>query len=108
MLFSSLLFLFLFLPITLLGYYLINKNYRNYWLLLASLIFFAWGGVSFTLILLASIVLNHIIGLKVQKHLDSRRGYWWLFAGVSANLLILGVFKYANFIIINICYDVYS
>lgn len=102
MLFSSLLFLFLFLPITLLGYYLINKNYRNYWLLLASLIFFAWGGVSFTLILLASIVLNHIIGLKIQRYLDSRRAYWWLFAGVSANLLILGIFKYANFIIINI------
>jgi alginate O-acetyltransferase complex protein AlgI len=102
MLFSSILFLYLFLPITLLGYYLINKHYRNYWLLLASLIFFAWGGVSFTLILLASIVINFFIGLKVQKYLDSKRGYWWLFVGVSVNLLILGIFKYANFIIHNI------
>jgi D-alanyl-lipoteichoic acid acyltransferase DltB (MBOAT superfamily) len=58
MLFSSLLFLYLFLPISLLGYYLINKNYRNYWLLLVSLIFFAWGGPSFTLILIGSIILN--------------------------------------------------
>jgi alginate O-acetyltransferase complex protein AlgI len=102
MLFSSLLFLYLFLPITLLGYYLIDRRYRNYWLLLASLVFFAWGGVSFTLILVGSIVLNYFIGLKVQKYVDTKRGYWWLFAGVAANLLILGIFKYANFLIINL------
>jgi alginate O-acetyltransferase complex protein AlgI len=102
MLFSSTLFLYLFLPLTLLGYYLIGKNYRNYWLLFASLIFFAWGGVSFTIILLISIVLNYVFGLKIEKHINSRIGYWWLFAGVSTNLLILGIFKYANFIIKNI------
>jgi alginate O-acetyltransferase complex protein AlgI len=102
MLFSSLLFLYCFLPISLLGYYLINVNYRNYWLLLVSLIFFAWGGVSFTAILIGSIILNYFIGLKVQKHLGTRRGYWWLFTGVSANLVLLGIFKYANFVISNI------
>ncbi len=65
-------------------------------------LFFAWGGVSFTLILLISIVLNYIIGLKIQKQLNTKYGYWWLFAGVSINIIILGVFKYANFIIENI------
>lgn len=102
MLFSSLLFLFLFLPLSLLGYYLIDRSYRNYWLLFVSLVFFAWGGVSFTIILLGSIVINYIAGLQIQKHLNSKSGYWWLFAGVSINILLLGVFKYANFIIDNI------
>jgi len=102
MLFSSILFLYLFLPTTLLGYYLINKDYRNYWLLLASLVFFAWGGVSFTAILIGSIILNYFFGIKLQQHLGTRKGYWWLFIGVSSNVLILGVFKYANFLIFNI------
>ena len=102
MLFSSALFLYLFLPLTLLGYYLINTNYRNYLLLFASLIFFAWGGIGFTFILLASIILNYIFGLNIQKHIASKKGYWWLFIGVSTNLLILGVFKYTNFLIKNI------
>ena len=102
MLFSSPLFLYFFLPLVLLGYYLFDKNLRNYWLLLVSLVFFAWGGVSFTFILLVSIVLNYFFGLKIEKHINSKRGYWWLFIGITVNLLILGVFKYANFIIKNI------
>lgn len=104
MLFSSLIFLFLFLPLTLVGYYFINTNYRNYWLLLASFIFFAWGGVSFTLILLFSIVINYFFGLRIQKNIENNRSYWWLFTGVTTNIIILGVFKYANFIIKNINY----
>lgn len=99
MIFSSLLFLYLFLPLTLLGYYLIQKEYRNTFLLLASLVFFAWGGASFTLILIFSIVLNYLFGLKIQKHLNTPAAYKWLALGVSSNILILGVFKYANFII---------
>lgn len=102
MLFSSLLFLYLFLPIALLGYYLLGMRYRNYWLLLVSLVFFAWGGVSFTAILILSIVLNYFAGLMVQKHLGTRQGFWWLFAGVAVNVVILGIFKYANFLITNI------
>ena len=102
MLFSSLLFLYLFLPLTLLGYYLVDKNYRNYWLLLASLVFFAWGGISFTVILLISIILNYLFGLQIQQHIETKKAYWWLFAGVSTNLLILGVFKYANFFVDNL------
>ncbi len=101
MLFSSPLFLYLFLPLTLLGYYCCGKNFKNYWLLFTSLVFFAWGGVSNTLILLVSIALNYFLGLKIQKYLLTKRGYWWLFTGVSVNLLILGIFKYTNFIIQN-------
>jgi len=102
MLFSSLVFLYLFLPLTLLGYYLINPNYRNYWLLFTSLVFFAWGGVSFTFILLFSIGINYLFGLKIQKNIENKKAYRWLFVGVASNVFILGVFKYANFIIKNI------
>jgi alginate O-acetyltransferase complex protein AlgI len=102
MLFSSLVFLYLFLPLTLLGYYIIPYKFKNYWLLFASVVFFAWGGVSYTVILIISIVLNYFFGLMVQMNLRSRKGYWWLFAGVACNILILGIFKYANFIIQNL------
>ena len=52
MVFASPIFLFLFLPITLLGYYLIHPKFRNFWLFLMSFIFYAWGGLSYALILL--------------------------------------------------------
>ncbi len=102
MIFSSTLFLYLFLPITLFGYYLLPRMFRNYWLLLASLIFFAWGGVSYTLILVVSIVANYLFGLFIQKNIERRRSWYWLCAGVTINLLLLGVFKYTNFLVINI------
>lgn len=102
MLFSSPIFLYLFLPLTLIGYYLSPSNLKNYWLLITSLVFFAWGGVSFTFILLASIILNYIFGLKIQKHIDTDKCYRWLVIGVATNVAILSVFKYANFFIENI------
>src|SRR4051812_2047823 len=102
MLFSSLLFLYLFLPIALAGYYLSPGHVKNYWLLFCSLIFFAWGGVSITIVLIISIVLNYIFGLMIGKNLPHKRSYYWLVAGVSANLFLLGIFKYANFTIFNL------
>ncbi|PBQ33833.1 membrane-bound O-acyltransferase family protein [Sphingobacteriaceae bacterium] len=102
MLFSSLQFLYLFLPITLLGYYLSPYKIKNYWLLLTSLIFFAWGGVSLTAILLASIILNYFFGRLIQKNSDSRKGYWWTFTGVSVNICLLAFYKYGNFFIYNL------
>lgn len=102
MLFSSVVFLFLFLPLTLLGYYIINEKYKNYWLLFTSIVFFAWGGVSETVILILSIILNYYFGLAIQKYIDTRKGYLFLFWGVTVNLLTLGVFKYANFFVGNL------
>lgn len=102
MLFSSPVFLYLFLPLTLLGYYLIPKKVKNYWLLITSLIFFAWGGVSYTMILIASIILNYYFGLLIQKNIESKKGQQWLKIGISTNLLILVVFKYTNFFTQNI------
>ncbi len=102
MLFSSPLFLYLFLPITLLGYYLMIPKLRNYWLLAASLVFFAWGGVTFTFILLGSILLNYFFGLWIQKQKTSDKGKLPLILGVSTNIAILAVFKYTNFLVQNL------
>lgn len=75
---------------------------RNYWLLAASLVFFAWGGVSFSLVLILSIVLNYFFGLTIQRNIGTLRAKRWLIAGVSANILILGIFKYTNFFVANL------
>jgi len=102
MLFSSLLFLYLFLPLTLLAYFIVNERYKNYVLLLSSLIFFAWGGVTYSVILVISILFNYFFGRLIQKHLSTKKARIWLIVGVSFNLILLGVFKYTNFIVENI------
>ncbi len=102
MVFSSLVFLFIFLPITLLLYYLIEVKYRNALLLLASIVFFAWGGVSYTVILFISIITNYFVGLLIDKYLNTKRARYLLALGVIVNIGILVVFKYANFFIENI------
>ncbi len=103
MVFSSPLFLYLFLPITLCVYFLLkNIKHKNYWLLFTSLIFFSWGGFSYTLILILSIILNYFLGLKIYKNLNTSKGHKWLVAGVSINILVLCVFKYLNFLILNL------
>lgn len=102
MLFSSPVFLFLFLPLALLGYFLSPKAIKNYWLLLVSLVFFAWGGVSYSLILIVSVIINYFFGLAIARHRGSKSGYGWTAAGVTINILILAIFKYTDFLIANI------
>lgn len=102
MLFSSAVFLFLFLPAVILGYYILRGSWRNIFLLISSFVFFAWGGVSYSVILLISIFLNYLFGQLIGRNLGNKRKKIWLGFGVGLNLLILGIFKYANFIIANI------
>ncbi len=102
MLFSSAIFLFLFLPIVIIGYYLLRGEWRNTFLFIASLVFYAWGGISYSVLLIVSILMNYFIGRLIGKNLGKRRSRLWLSLGVSLNLLFLGIFKYANFIIANL------
>lgn len=67
MVFSNAVFLFIFLPVVILGYYLLRGRVRNYWLLAVSILFYAWNKPSFTIILLISIVLNYIGALILEK-----------------------------------------
>ena len=104
MLFSSNIFLFLFLPMTLLGYYILRPSVRlkNYFLLLMSLGFYAWGEPVYVFLMLASIAGNYLFGWAVHKTRGSRARKCWLFASVVFNLGILFWFKYTNFVIENL------
>ena len=70
MLFSSMIFLWLFLPVVFISYYLIKKEYRNVLLLAASIVFYAWGGVSYTLIMFSSIIINYVFALLIDKAIE--------------------------------------
>jgi alginate O-acetyltransferase complex protein AlgI len=102
MLFSSAIFLFAFLPAVLTGYFLLRGRWRNGWLFLSSLIFFAWGGITYSFLLVGSIIMNYVVGRRIGKYHKHRLAHRWLVAGVILNLLLLAIFKYANFIIGNI------
>ncbi len=102
MVFSSLIFLFIFLPVVLLFYYFVKEKFRNTLLLLASIIFFAWGGVSYTLILIISIFTNYFVGLLINKYLETKLARYYLALGITINIGILVIFKYANFFIENL------
>ena len=102
MLFTEPTFLFLFLPI-LLGLYLVSADRGRNWLLLAaSVMFYAKGGGTFTFLIAASIGFNYLAALAIDRHRGTARGRWLLRGTVAANLAVLAVFKYANFIADNV------
>ena len=100
MLFTSLEFLCAFLPLVLLVNFLLPKAVRNYWLLIASLFFYAWGEPSFVLFMLISIVFNYIMALLISrcsaegKRIGRKTG---MAVTVLGNLGLLFVYKYMNF-----------
>jgi alginate O-acetyltransferase complex protein AlgI len=103
MLFSSLLFLYCFLPFVLLGSILIQQRYRNKFLLVASLIFFAWGGVTFTFVFMGSVLMNYYSGILISKYENNlRRKKTVVTIAIILNLLFLCIFKYTGFAIENI------
>ena len=108
MLFNSFVFIFLFLPLTLAGYFLLNRFHKyewaKGWLVVASLYFYAFFNPSYLPIILSSIVINYSIGSALVKNTG-----WFLahrkillVAGVLFNLGLLGYFKYTDFFIENI------
>ena len=100
MLFSSTIFLFAFLPIVLTLYFVPRSvPVRNALLLVASLVFYTWGELGYVAVLLASIAANHAFGLWIGARADGPPARLALFVAVSSNLLLLCVFKYANFIV---------
>lgn len=97
MLFTSLEFLFLFLPITLLGYYLLCRSARNLWLLIASIVFYAWGEPKFVLVMLASIIFNYFAAFFIS-FLTGKNKKRVLITAIILNLILIFVYKYANFV----------
>ncbi|MFH1139880.1 MAG: MBOAT family O-acyltransferase [Pseudomonadota bacterium] len=105
MVFSSPLFLFLFLPLVLAGYSLAGRNLRNAVLLIASLSFYIWGEPGYFWILLASIGGNYFFGLSIEKRiLTGKNPRKALAGGVIANLALLIAYKYANLLVDSLNY----
>lgn len=102
MVFSSGVFLFMFLPCLLILYYLVKSlSVRNYILLAASLLFYAWGEPVFVFIMIAAVIINWFIALCMTSHKK-----FWLVIAVVIDLALLGVFKYASFIAANFGYEI--
>lgn len=105
MVFSSLTFLFIFLPIILIVYYLSHKKLRNLILFIGSLIFYAWGEPVYILIMLFSTVFDYINGLLIKKYKETsqlKKSRIVLISSIIVNLGILCFFKYSNFFLENI------
>lgn len=97
MVFSSVIFLFYFLPVTLGIYFIVKKEFRNMVLLLASLFFYAWGEPKFAAVLVFSIFINYLVGIGIHVFRGSRKARWIMIIGVLANLSILFFYKYIDF-----------
>ena len=96
MVFSSIPFLFFFLPIVLICYYLVPFKLKNYVLLVFSLIFYAWGEPVYIILMIFSCLLNYFYALYHDKVKNKKLLF---ILCIVANLLILGFFKYADFLI---------
>ena len=99
MLFSSMEFVFVFLPVVMGINLLLRGRARNYWLLLCSLLFYAWGEPSFVLVMIGSIVVNYLLALAISRRADQPgRKKALLVLDIVCNLSLLFVFKYLNFV----------
>lgn len=103
MVFSSSVFIFMFLPLSLVSYYISGKKIKNYILLLASLFFYAWGGMNYLKVLIISILINYIFGLLLDKTIDKKHlRMFFLILGIILNLALLFYYKYYDFFLENI------
>ncbi|HQI69256.1 MAG TPA: MBOAT family O-acyltransferase [Bacteroidales bacterium] len=107
MVFSSVLFLFFFLPITLLLYYITRKRYKNLVALLASVVFYAWGAPLFVFVIFGSIICDFIFAKYIHKSQGLKKKLL-LSAAITLNVGILVYFKYANFFVDNVNTLLYS
>ena len=100
MVFSSMIFLWLFLPIILLLYFISNDKFKNIILLIGSLIFYAWGEPKYIILMLISILINYIYGILIDKF--RKYDKYILVIAILTNIGLLGYFKYFNFFATNI------
>ena len=105
MLFNSYEFIFIFLPITFLGYFTIGKfckkDFAIYWIVLCSLFFYGWWYYKYVPLLLSSIIFNYLVGKQLEKSPGHKS---WLICGITLNILLLGYFKYTDFFLSSINY----
>lgn len=97
MVFSSVSFLFFFLPLLLIVYFVVPKRFKNYVLLAFSLFFYYFGEKNFIVLLIATSLINYILGIIIEK----KQGKLFLILGIVINVGILFYYKYANFFLEN-------
>lgn len=97
MLFSSIPFLYVFLPATLLLYFAAPRRMKNAVLLLCSLVFYGWGEPKYLLLMLFSIAQGYLFGLLIEKYRGKTRSTVFFWLSIALSLLLLAYFKYADF-----------
>lgn len=97
MVFSSMIFMWVYLPVTVIGYHMAGRKYKNIFLVLASLFFYAWGEPIYIFLMLFSIVFNWKMGVWIEKAVEKRKLI--LIADIIINVAILAVFKYLDMMI---------
>lgn len=105
MTFASSFFLFLFLPLTLAGYFLIRGKLRNLFLVGMSLLFYTWGGPLYIFVILGSTLMNYLAGIFIHQRRQKQGTFTArqiLIACITVNLGILLYFKYTHFFIANL------
>ncbi len=102
MLFSSITFLYYFLPLTVAFYFLVPRRLKNVVLLFASLVFYGWGEPKYTRLLGLTVVLGYGFGLLVERYRNKRAGRILCITSVVVTLSFLVYFKYADFFLSNI------
>ena len=105
MAFNDLTFLYLFLPLAMMFYFVFPRRFRNVPLVIISLVFYAWGSPVYTLLLMLSILLNYFAALEIDAHRsegEKGRAKAALVLIVSADVLLLGIYKYSGFLVENI------
>lgn len=102
MVFSSNIFLLYFLPVFLLFYFVCPRRFRNYVILLFSIVFYAYGGPEFILILLASTTATYFLVKAMCRTEETRKKKWLCAIAIIINLGLLVYFKYANFLVDNV------
>ena len=102
MVFSSTLFLFYFLPIFLLLYYIVPFKFKNFILLIFSLLFYSWGEPTYIVLMIFSSIVDYSIGLIIDKYRYSYISKIGLISSIFINIGLLSFFKYYDFLILNI------
>ncbi|MEG1705787.1 MAG: MBOAT family O-acyltransferase [Clostridia bacterium] len=103
MLFSTVFFLFIFLPIVLSIYFIVPSKFKNLVLFISSLIFYAWGEPIYVCIMIFSTILDYTIGMLINKNdKNETKRKLLLLTSVIINIGMLGIFKYSDFFISNI------
>ena len=97
MLFSSIPFLYYFLPAVLIAYFLVPRKLKNAVLLVFSLVFYGWGEPKLVFLMLFTIALFYLCGLAMGRAEGQKQKKFWLWVSVAVSLGLLGIFKYADF-----------